>query len=219
MIPDPAHTSKSRALVWNAIPRGLALFLGGFSLLNIVGDWLSTGFDANAWWIDLRSIPHPLAKIFILLCAICLIGFAIRPPQSHWRRVLTAGCLGILGIAAMVNSVSFYLLAGHGAFNAGVPLPLSIFITAALVFIFVANILQAAPAPRFKTMAQAVGVLLGCLTIFPLGQMFCFGKTDYRRPTDVAVVLGARVYADGHPSDALADRVRTACQLYREGLA
>jgi len=48
--------------------------------------------------------------------------------------------------------------------------------------------------------------------------MFCFGKTDYRRPADVVVVLGARVYADGHPSDALADRVRTACQLYRSGL-
>jgi len=48
--------------------------------------------------------------------------------------------------------------------------------------------------------------------------MFCFGKTDYRRDADVAVVLGARVYADGHLSDALADRVRTACQLYRSGL-
>ena len=48
--------------------------------------------------------------------------------------------------------------------------------------------------------------------------MFCFGKTDYRRPADIAVVLGARVYADGRPSDALAVRVRTACQLYRDGL-
>jgi len=31
------------------------------------------------------------------------------------------------------------------------------------------------------------------------------------------VVLGARAYADGRPSDALADRVRTACALYRDG--
>jgi vancomycin permeability regulator SanA len=47
--------------------------------------------------------------------------------------------------------------------------------------------------------------------------MLFFGKTDYRRPADIAVVLGARVYADGRPSDALADRVRTACNLYRNG--
>ena len=33
------------------------------------------------------------------------------------------------------------------------------------------------------------------------------------------VVFGARAYADGSCSDALADRVRTACQLYREGYA
>ena len=32
-------------------------------------------------------------------------------------------------------------------------------------------------------------------------------------------MLGARAYADGRPSDALADRVRTGCQLVREGLA
>jgi uncharacterized SAM-binding protein YcdF (DUF218 family) len=49
--------------------------------------------------------------------------------------------------------------------------------------------------------------------------MFCFGKTDYRRPADAIVVLGARAYADGRPSDALADRVRTACKLYRDGFA
>ena len=48
--------------------------------------------------------------------------------------------------------------------------------------------------------------------------MLFFGKTDYRRPADAAVVLGARAYADGRPSDALADRVRTACGLYQDGL-
>ena len=61
-------------------------------------------------------------------------------------------------------------------------------------------------------------VVLTCAVVFPLLEMFCFGKTDYRRQADAAVVLGARVYADGRPSDALADRVRTACELYRAGL-
>src|SRR5947209_14803313 len=105
--PRPSH---SRAILWNAIPRGLALFLGGFALLNILGDAQSAGFDANLWWIDLRLIPQWLANIFILVCAVCLIGFAIRPPQSNWRRGLTVGCVAILGIAAAVNSVNFYQL-------------------------------------------------------------------------------------------------------------
>jgi uncharacterized SAM-binding protein YcdF (DUF218 family) len=53
----------------------------------------------------------------------------------------------------------------------------------------------------------------------PFAQMFCFGPTDYRRPADAIVVFGARVYADGRVSDALADRVRTGCELYKDGLA
>jgi len=48
--------------------------------------------------------------------------------------------------------------------------------------------------------------------------MLFFGTTDYRRKADVAVVLGARTYADGTASQALHDRVRTAVELYQQGL-
>lgn len=65
---------------------------------------------------------------------------------------------------------------------------------------------------------QVAAAFLVCVAIFPFAQMLCFGKTDYRRSADVAVVFGARAYKDGRPSDALADRVNTACQLYRAGL-
>jgi vancomycin permeability regulator SanA len=65
---------------------------------------------------------------------------------------------------------------------------------------------------------QIMAVACSCAVCFTVAQMLFFGKTDYRRPADAAVVLGARVYADGRLSDALADRVRTACQLYRDGL-
>jgi vancomycin permeability regulator SanA len=57
-----------------------------------------------------------------------------------------------------------------------------------------------------------------CLAGFPFAQMCCFGLTDYRREANAAVVFGARVYADGRLSLALADRVQTACTLYRDGL-
>jgi uncharacterized SAM-binding protein YcdF (DUF218 family) len=52
-----------------------------------------------------------------------------------------------------------------------------------------------------------------------LAQISLFGLTDYRRPADLIVVFGARANADGTASDALADRVRTGCALYRAGLA
>jgi len=46
-----------------AVARGLAFFLGSFSLLNVMGDLLSPGFDANHSWIDLRPIHSPAADI------------------------------------------------------------------------------------------------------------------------------------------------------------
>src|ERR1017187_2635134 len=99
---------KGQFFVWSALPRGLALFLGGFSLFNLLGSIRYAGFDANLWWIDLRFVPQAIANPFLLVSAVCLIGFAVRPPRSVWRRCLTIACLGALGIATLVNTVQFY---------------------------------------------------------------------------------------------------------------
>ena len=69
--------------------------------------------------------------------------------------------------------------------------------------------------PRWRVVAGGLCLFAG----FPLALMLFFGNTDYRRPADVVVVFGARAYADGRLSDALEDRIRTACELYRSGLA
>ena len=72
-------------------------------------------------------------------------------------------------------------------------------------------------------MKQTTCLLIGLITLavcavaFPLAQMYCYGNTDYRREADVVVVFGCRVYKDGTPSDALKERVQTACRLYLEG--
>ena len=206
------------SFLWNALPRGLALFLGGFALLNVLGEFRFSGFDANLWWIDLRSFPHSLATTFLLLSAVCLIAFGLRPPRSAWLRAVTSLCVALLGIACLFNTVQFYSLWGHGTLGAAVPIPLSLFVSVSLAVILI-SVLR---APLVKNtpihLIQIGAVCAVCLGTFPLAQMFCFGKTDYRRPADITVVPGARVYADGRPSDALADRVRTACQLYHQGL-
>ena len=46
-----------------------------------------------------------------------------------------------------------------------------------------------------------------------------FGQVDRARRADVIVVLGARVWPSGRPSDALARRTLHAVKLYEEGLA
>jgi len=218
-MPDGTSNSRFAGFIWNALPRGLALFLGGFSLLNFLGNFRSAGFDANLWWIDLRFLPEAVANSFLVLSALCLLGFGFRPPTSVWRRCLTQGVVGLLMLGSLANTAQFYVLLARRALHAGNLIPFSLLISGSLALIFFSNLRPRWLTTGPKQLLPSIAVSLGCLVLFPMAQMFCFGKTDYRRPADVAVVLGARVYEDGRPSDALADRVRTGCALYREGFA
>jgi vancomycin permeability regulator SanA len=205
-----------RQLSAHAIARALALFFGGFGLLNTLAGLRLPGLDANLWWIDLRALPELPTKFFLLLASLCLIGLAFRPPQSFVRRILTMISTGLLAAVSIWNTCEFYSLLAHGTIRPLIPVPLSLFIFVVLVLILR---VASRPPPPSRISLRVVAAFAICLVCFPLAQMICFGKTDYRRPADAAVVFGARAYADGRPSDALADRVRTACQLYRDGLA
>lgn len=211
--------SRGRMEVWTEIvARGLALFFGCFGLVNLAGNVFHPGFDANLWWIDLRSFPHSLAATLLITASVAFLAFGIFPPRSEWRRWVTAGLVGALIAVAGANSMTFYRLLLRGDIATHVPVPLSALLTAGFAVILFSLARPQPQEPRWKRMVPTLAVGLVCVLSFPLAQMLCFGKTDYQRRADVAVVLGARVYADGRPSDALADRVRTACRLYQDGL-
>jgi vancomycin permeability regulator SanA len=223
-----SQSTKQRSWLKDALPRGLALFLGGFALLNIFGNFRAPGFDANLWWIDFRSVPTWLSNSLLLVSAFCLISFAFRPQQSASRRLLTIVCIGLLGLVAALNAMKFYILWIRGSIHAGIPIPFSLFVCGALVAILFSRTEAVSETSRRNVdlhgarensgrLLSVLAICFTCAALFPFAQMLFFGKTDYRRPADIAVVLGARVYADGHPSDALADRVRTACKLYQNG--
>src|SRR5258706_5344145 len=80
--PQDSSRAKLRLgdLLNNALPRGLAMFLGGFALLNLLGEFRLAGFDANLWWVDMRVFPQMFSNGFLLLSAACLIAYALRSP-------------------------------------------------------------------------------------------------------------------------------------------
>ena len=205
-----------------AIARGLAFFLGSFSLLNVLGDLLSPGFDANHWWIDLRPIHSPAADIFLAASAFFILAYSIRPVLSAERRILTYAFLGALLFITIWNAVLFYTLVIRRAIRSGFPVAFSVFVGAAIAIVLISLGEQKKGRRRksdLRSRAASVVTVFICLVGFPFAQMFCFGRTDYRRQADAIVVFGARIYANGKVSDALADRVRTGCELYRDGLA
>jgi len=206
----------------SGVSRGLALFLGAFSLLNIVGELRYRGFDANSWWVDFRPIEPWTARSFLALVSVLLICYAFRPVMRKWRRAATLVSVGLLLAVTLRNALNFYLLLRRGAIQADFPVAFSLFVGAGIFIVLLAALSKRAPlsgkAAWHANLVSIVTIAV-CLVAFPLAQMFCFGKTDYSRPADAIVVFGARVYADGRCSDALADRVRTGCRLYLHGYA
>lgn len=66
-------------------------------------------------------------------------------------------------------------------------------------------------------MLLAIVLILTLAPLWPVVLMLTAGRAPASGDFDAAVVLGARVYADGTPSDALADQVLAAVELFHAG--
>jgi uncharacterized SAM-binding protein YcdF (DUF218 family) len=194
--------------------RTAALLLGLFTLANL-GAPLIGGVDGNIYWIDVRGLAR-LGSVVLLLGAFAMIGWALRPACPALRRSTTVVLLVLL-LVTLLNTATYFALWSRGVITAAVPLPLSLLLALLLAGMIWRLYRPAPPVSWRLATGQAAATVAAAVLLFPLMQMVLLGRTDYRRPAEAVVVLGARAYADGRPSDALADRVRTACELYHEG--
>jgi len=197
--------AKHNPPVLTATARGIALFLGIFTLLNLASDLRVAGESGNTWWI---SLP-PVVLGFV---AMTFITWAFTPHRARLA-MIAAVTVAIAGAAA--DAIRYYVVLARGGVRSAFPIPLSLLIVAAMVVVAIA---LAREPVRGRLRAVAIACA-ACAIVFPLAQIATYGLTDYRRPADVIVVFGAKAFPDGTLSDALADRVVTGCELYRAGLA
>ena len=213
-----AGGERERSWPLAAVARGLSLFLGAFTLLNVVGTLRTPAFDANVWWVDPPSVPRAVSLTLFAAVGVALLSYAFLPRMRAWRRWTTIALCAAFGAMAALNAVDFYRVWGDGLIDPGVPVPLSLVVAAALAFVGWAAVRPPACRRRWLSAALVVAVAVVCVVGFPLLQVWFFGGTDYRRPADVAVVFGAQVHNDGAPSTSLRDRMTTAEQLYKRRL-
>lgn len=195
--------------------RGIALFIAGFSLLHVLAFLRRGGFDANGWWIDFRPLPGSVGQGIVALLGIFLAAWAVVARMKPWRVITTLALLLCVLAVVAVNCITFYKLRWRHEIVSSVPVPFSMIVLLGLLLI----LRRATHRPAALHVPSAIIAFLFCLIAFPLGQIAAFGLTDYRRPADAVLVLGARAYANGEPSEALEDRVLTAIELYQQGLA
>lgn len=221
-------TAASTHIFARAASRGVALFLGTFSAMNAIAVLAGAELGQDLWWIDLRLAPPLLASLLQIAAAFLLVAYAVRPLMPLPRRAATVAASTLLAGVALENAWGFYAAWRAGQIAPAVPVPLSVIVACMLAVVALAAWRSATAAPGAAAATRgswkaewsvvvAAAVMLALA--FPLAQVLFFGRTDYRRPADVVVVLGARVHGNGALSASLEERVRTAVELYQDGLA
>ena len=214
-----APAPKTRHWLPAAVARGLALFIGGFTLLSVVGAARFAAFDATLWWVAVPFVPRLVSAGLLAAVGVAFVAYAVAPRMRAWRRWPTLALIVFFAAVAVYNAVDFFLVWRAGDIAPGVPLPLSLVI--ALLLAFVTWAAARSPAPRRRRWAAAavlVFVAAVCVVLFPLAQVLFFGATDYRRAADIVVVFGAQVHDNGAPSTSLRDRMDTAIGLFKDRL-
>ena len=210
------NTSVDRPGWGSAIGRGLAGFVGVFTLLNLFMALRMPGMDGDIWWIEGKPLPTVLGRVLLGLAAGGLLAGVLQPQQKLCRRSGWGGLALFLALC-LLDMARFYQQYFDGTLHTRVPVPLVLIISLVCCGAVPALAVPTGNARRF--IGLTILALLACLAGYPLALIACLGTIDEREPADLIVVFGAQAAADGTPSDALADRMYTADMLYRQGMA
>ncbi len=196
---------------------GIALAI--LTLFNLVLAIENPGLSLTSVWLEL-DMPEPELSILA-----ALLGMALLVPHenasSPWARWLLGGVL--FGFLILVGSsvVRYYYRLHLGEFTTDFPVPFSLFVSCILLLEFARVSWNGKLDARLPLPAWCfVNGTLIALSFFALvvAYVITFGRVDYRRYADAAVVLGAKVHDDGRLSGALKARLDTGIELYRDGV-
>ena len=193
--------------------------VGVFGLINVVGELIRGPFDVLRTFVGVPEFAYPYAlPIEALVSAILILQRVTTLAATGWR-MTCAVLLGAIALFSLVDIVTFYQVVNAGRIQTSFPFPSSILVC--LFFAALAYDMHAGYAREVWKWKQVLrfclvsGIVAGSL---PLLLMFTFGPTNYSREADCAVIFGARVWDDGTPSLALADRVDEGIRLHKRGL-
>ena len=185
-----------------ALMDGMRYFLA----LSLLVDSVRSMFTPDASLLGiLVRLPggRPLPSVDGLLVAA---AFLIRHRVAALVLVAHA-------VLVVVNVAEFYLLRAQGLPTAALPFSV---LTLALLLGGIARTFYDGPTGKWTWTAAGAAVAGPLLLLL---HPFSFGATDYTRPAGAIVVFGARAYADGSPSQALADRMAHGVRLWHAGVA
>jgi uncharacterized SAM-binding protein YcdF (DUF218 family) len=209
--------SKTEGEGWQGLRgellRGLAV--GPFVAMGLIS-MLALFSNSASVWLSAQLAPLWLWQALVAtFAALVAMSFG----RGWTKQALVA--MAVIALAAALDSWTYYQLLREGLIRTRFPLPFSAIMVIWLsVMIFVEWRASGALFPRSRgVVARGLGLAArGCSGgAALLALILCFGATDYRRPADCAIVLGAGVRPGDRLSQALGDRVNTAIDIYLDG--
>jgi len=92
-------------------------------------------------------------------------------------------------MVAVANTAQFYVLLAHALVRPGIPIPLSVFVSAALAVILVAAWRRPFPMRKTKGLFRVVVVAFACVVCFSLAQMcYLLRQMPYNMAREVAAL-------------------------------
>ena len=194
------------------LSRPFAVALGLFVVLNAGASAARPQLGAGRLIVNL-PLREPYLSLVLALFALCLL-FPL--PGTRLKKIQLLVLL-LFGAAVAANIVRYYALIWKGLISTSLPVPFSVLVLALAVTQFLVIYLEL-PGPSRGGFLTAFFVPPAFFAIMA-AHITTFGHTDYRAlgPADAAVVLGARVNADGTVSEALKYRLLTGIELGLEG--
>jgi uncharacterized SAM-binding protein YcdF (DUF218 family) len=191
--------------------------IGAFVALNLAGEAVRGPFDTLSDWISLPNARWLRALLAASAASALLANGLLRERPQGFRRAAWM-LFAAIAAFALVDACFFYAALARGLIHTPALVPASVLVAA--LFAALAVELRG-PEPSLPVELRPVAraaIGIGVLLALPLVRMLTFGPTRYDRRAACAIVFGARVWNDGTPSQALADRVDEAVRLYRRGL-
>src|SRR5215470_10709375 len=118
--------------------RGVALFLGIFTIANVAGDLRFARANTNVWWLDLWPLPLLLERVILFVLAAVLVTYALSPSAARRTRRAGRALLWLAAVAAAVSAIRFYAALARQAIRTAFPLPLSLIVAVVLIAIAIA---------------------------------------------------------------------------------
>jgi len=197
-------------------PFGVAF--GIFIVLNAALALQRPQLATTGIWLDV-DLPEPQLSLFA-----AVLGAALFLPHElssvSWVRSVLGGVFCGFGILELTSTVGFYQALHRDQISTDFPVPLSAFLSAILLLEFVRVFWWKPAASRLPAPAR---VFVGAISVFAafllitLIHIVTYGHVDFRTHADAAVIFGAKVYPDGTPSRALAERLEAGVRLHEQG--